>query len=107
MFELATRSYAQMTNTASVMTAGFIGAAGVTSRVPLVLDGSGSTSLANGGVLTPTLEAGLEVGGGRATVYGYTVHDDIRMRIRSVSPSTFAFATSQAFILFPLRTSFR
>ena len=96
-----------MTNTASVMTAGFMGAAGVTSRVPLVLDGSGSTSLANGGVLTSTLGAGLEVGGGRATVDGYTVYEDIRMRFWSVSPSTLAFATSQTFILFPLRTSFR
>ena len=41
-----------------------MGAAGATSRVRLMLEGSGSFALATGGVLRPTLEAGLRYDGG-------------------------------------------
>ncbi len=81
-FELALRSDAQFTETVSEAVPGLLGAAGATSRVRVMLEGTGSLSLA-GGELTPTLEAGLrydagdaetgaglEVGGGLAYASG-------------------------------------
>ena len=65
-FELAVISDALVTNTVSESTENLMGAAGATSRVRLMLEGSGSMQLASGGVLTPTLEAGLRYDGGDA-----------------------------------------
>ena len=64
-FELAVVSDALVTNTVSESTANLMGAAGQTSRLRLMLEGSGSMPVA-GGVLRPTLEAGLRVDGGDA-----------------------------------------
>ena len=65
-FELAIRSDARMTHTTSDSVEGLVAAAGATSRVRLVLEGSGALPLATGGVLRPTLEAGLRYDGGDA-----------------------------------------
>ena len=64
-FELAVRSDARLTSTASDAIEGLVGAAGQTGRVRLMLEGSGSMPLA-GGVLKPTLEAGLRYDAGDA-----------------------------------------
>ena len=64
-FELAARSDARLTSTASDAIEGLVGAAGQTGRVRLMLEGSGSMPLA-GGVLKPTLEAGLRYDAGDA-----------------------------------------
>ena len=64
-FELALRSDALLTNTDSEAVQGLAGAQGATSRVRLVLEGSGSLPV-RGGVLRPTLEAGLRYDGGDA-----------------------------------------
>ena len=64
-FELALRSDALLTNTESEAVEGLVGAQGASSRVRLVLEGSGSLPVA-GGVLRPTLEAGLRYDGGDA-----------------------------------------
>ena len=65
-FELALRSDALMTRTDSEGVQGLEGAQGATSRVRLMLEGSGSMPLATGGVLGPKLEAGLRYDGGDA-----------------------------------------
>ena len=65
-FELAVRSDARLTSTASKAIDGLVGAAGQTGRVRLMLEGSGSMLLATGGVLKPTLEAGLRYDAGDA-----------------------------------------
>ena len=65
-FELAVRSDARLTSTASEAIEGLAGAAGQTGRVRLMLEGSGSMPLATGGVLKPTLEAGLRYDAGDA-----------------------------------------
>ena len=65
-FALALRSDARFTDTASDTVTGLMGAAGATGRVRLMLEGSGSLALASGGVLEPTLEAGLRYDGGDA-----------------------------------------
>ena len=65
MFELALRSDAMFTDTASMAVAGLSAGAGATSRVRLILEGSGSMP-AFGGVLSPRLEAGLRYDGGDA-----------------------------------------
>ena len=65
-FELAVRSDARLTSTASEAIEGLVGAAGQTGRVRLMLEGSGSMPLATGGVLKPTLEAGLRYDAGDA-----------------------------------------
>ena len=65
-FELAVRSDARLTSTASDAIEGLVGAAGQTGRVRLMLEGSGSMPLATGGVLKPTLEAGLRYDAGDA-----------------------------------------
>ena len=65
-FELAVRSDARLTSTASDAIEGLAGAAGQTGRVRLMLEGSGSMPLATGGVLKPKLEAGLRYDAGDA-----------------------------------------
>ena len=65
-FELALRSDALLTRTDSEGVQGLEGAQGATSRVRLMLEGSGSMPLAGGGLLRPTLEAGLRYDGGDA-----------------------------------------
>ena len=65
-FELALRSDALVTRTDSDAVHGLAGAHGATSRVRLMLEGSGSMPLSTGGVLTPSLEAGLRYDGGDA-----------------------------------------
>ena len=65
-FELAVRSDARLTSTASEAIEGLVGAAGQTGRVRLMLEGSGSMPLATGGVLKPKLEAGLRYDAGDA-----------------------------------------
>ena len=65
-FELALRSDALVTRTDSEAVQGLAGAQGATSRVRLMLEGSGSMPLSTGGVLKPSLEAGLRYEGGDA-----------------------------------------
>ena len=65
-FELAVRSDARMQRTVSDAVPGLVGTAGATSRVRAVLEGSGALRLPGGGVLLPTLEAGLRHDGGDA-----------------------------------------
>lgn len=65
-FELALRSDARLTRTASDTVQGLLGAEGATSRVRVLLEGSGSLALPTGGMLSPTLEAGLRYDGGDA-----------------------------------------
>ena len=64
-FEFAVRSDALVTNTVSAASDNLVSAAGAASRVRLMLEGSGSMPLA-GGMLQPTLEAGLRYDGGDA-----------------------------------------
>ena len=64
-FELALRSDALLTHTASEAVQGLVGAQGATSRVRLMLEGSGAMPVW-GGMLSPTLEAGLRYDGGDA-----------------------------------------
>ena len=65
-FELAIVSDALMTNTVSDSVENLMGAAGHTSRLRVMLEGSGSMPLGNGGMLKPTLEAGLRYDDGDA-----------------------------------------
>ena len=65
-FELAVISDALLTNTVSEATSGLLGAEGEASRVRLMLEGSGTMHLATGGMLRPTLEAGLRYDRGDA-----------------------------------------
>ena len=65
-FELAVVSDALFTNTVSDAATGLMGAEGAASRLRLMLEGSGSMQLSTGGVLRPTLEAGLRYDGGDA-----------------------------------------
>ena len=64
-FELALRSDALLTHTASDATAGLVAGAGATGRVRLLLEGTGSLP-AFGGTLEPRLEAGLRHDAGDA-----------------------------------------
>ena len=64
-FELALRSDAMLTDTASIAVPGLSAGAGATSRIRLILEGSGSLP-AFGGVLAPKVEAGLRYDGGDA-----------------------------------------
>ena len=63
--ELALRSDALLTRTASEAVQGLVGAQGSTSRLRLLLEGSGAMPVW-GGMLSPTLEAGLRYDGGDA-----------------------------------------
>ena len=65
-FEFAVVSDALLTNTVSDTVENLMGAAGQTSRLRVLLEGSGSIPLGNGGMLMPTLEAGLRYDGGDA-----------------------------------------
>ncbi len=65
-FELAVVSDALVTNTESDAAANLMGATGQTSRLRVMLEGSGSMPLGSGAVLRPTLEAGLRYDGGNA-----------------------------------------
>ena len=64
-FELALRSDALLTHTASDTTIGLVDGAGATSRVRVLLEGTG-TLPAFGGTLEPRLEAGLRHDAGDA-----------------------------------------
>lgn len=64
-FELALRSDAMFTDTASPAVPGLSGGEGATSRIRLIVEGSGSAA-ALGGTLTPRVEAGLRYDGGDA-----------------------------------------
>ena len=64
-FELALASDALVTSTVSESVESLVGATGQTSRLRVLLEGSGSMPL-SGGVLRPTLEAGLRYDGGDA-----------------------------------------
>ena len=65
-FELAIVSDALLTNTVSEAAENLMGATARTSRLRVMLEGSGSMPLASGGVLTPTLAASLRYDGGDA-----------------------------------------
>ena len=65
-FELAIVSDALVTNTVSEATENLMGAAGRTGRLRLMLEGSGSMPLGTGGMLKPTLEAGVRYDAGDA-----------------------------------------
>ena len=65
-FELALRSDARLTNTAVDAVAGLVGATERTRLVRMMLEGAGVVPLALGGVLTPTVEAGLRYDTGDA-----------------------------------------
>ena len=64
-FELALRSDARWNRTESEAVTGLMGASGETSRARLLLEGAGSLQVP-GGVLSPTLEAGLRYDAGDA-----------------------------------------
>ena len=64
-FQLALRSDARWNRTESDTVTGLMGATGETSRIRLLLEGSGSLQLL-GGTLSPTLEAGLRYDAGDA-----------------------------------------
>ena len=64
-FELALRSDAMLTDTASTAVTGLAAGEGATSRIRLILEGSGALP-AFGGVLAPKVEAGLRYDGGDA-----------------------------------------
>ena len=65
-FELAVRSDAALTRTESGASQSLLSATGATSRLRVVVEGTGSLPLGTGGALTPTLEAGLRYDGGDA-----------------------------------------
>ena len=65
-YELAVRSDVRVTQTGSDTVSGLMGAEAVTSRVRLMLEGTGTVLLPNGGSLRPSLEAGLRYDGGDA-----------------------------------------
>ena len=65
-FELAVRSDLRFTSTTSDASVHLAGATGATGRVRVLLEGSGSVALSTGGVLSPTVEAGLRYDTGDA-----------------------------------------
>ena len=64
-FELALRTDAMLTDTGSIAVPGLSAGEGATSRIRLILEGTGSLP-AFGGVLAPKVEAGLRYDGGDA-----------------------------------------
>ena len=64
--ELAIVSDARLSETVSDSAENLMGTAGAASRLRVMLEGSGSMPLGTGGVLKPTLEAGLRYDGGDA-----------------------------------------
>ena len=69
-FELAIRSDARMTETESDSTMALMGGSGSTSRLRLLLEGTGSRALDSGAALSATLEGGLRYDGGDAETGG-------------------------------------
>ena len=86
-FELALRSDAMLTDTASMAVAGLSAGEGATSRIRLILEGTGSVP-AFGGVLAPRVEAGLRYDGGDAEtgagleVGGGLAYDKARLTVQ-------------------------
>ena len=86
-FELALRTDAMLTDTASMAVAGLSAGEGATSRIRLILEGSGSLP-AFGGVLAPRVEAGLRYDGGDAEtgagleVGGGLAYDKARLTVQ-------------------------
>ena len=86
-FELALRSDAMLTDTASMAVAGLSAGEGATSRIRLILEGAGSVP-AFGGVLAPRVEAGLRYDGGDAEtgagleVGGGLAYDKARLTVQ-------------------------
>ena len=86
-FELAVRSDAMLTDTVSDAVLGLAAGEGATSRIRLILEGSGSLP-AFGGVLAPTVEAGLRYDGGDAEtgagleVGGGLAYDKARLTVQ-------------------------
>ena len=86
-FELAVRTDAMLTDTASMAVAGLSAGEGATSRIRLILEGSGSLP-AFGGVLAPKVEAGLRYDGGDAEtgagleVGGGLAYDKARLTVQ-------------------------
>ena len=86
-FELALRSDAMLTDTASMAVAGLSAGEGATSRIRLILEGTGSLP-AFGGVLAPKVEAGLRYDGGDAEtgagleVGGGLAYDKARLTVQ-------------------------
>ena len=86
-FELAVRSDAMLTDTVSDAVLGLAAGEGATSRIRLILEGSGSVP-AFGGVLAPTVEAGLRYDGGDAEtgagleVGGGLAYDKARLTVQ-------------------------
>ena len=86
-FELAVRSDAMLTDTVSDAVLGLAAGEGATSRIRLILEGTGSVP-AFGGVLAPTVEAGLRYDGGDAEtgagleVGGGLAYDKARLTVQ-------------------------
>ena len=86
-FELAVRSDAMLTDTVSDAVLGLAAGEGATSRVRLILEGTGAVP-AFGGVLAPTVEAGLRYDGGDAEtgagleVGGGLAYDKARLTVQ-------------------------
>ena len=86
-FELALRSDAMLTDTASMAVPGLSAGEGATSRIRLILEGTGSLP-AFGGVLAPKVEAGLRYDGGDAEtgagleVGGGLAYDKARLTVQ-------------------------
>ena len=86
-FELALRSDAMLTDTASMAVVGLSAGEGATSRIRLILEGTGSLP-AFGGVLAPKVEAGLRYDGGDAEtgagleVGGGLAYDKARLTVQ-------------------------
>ena len=86
-FELALRTDAMLTDTASMAVVGLSGGEGATSRIRLILEGSGSLP-AFGGILAPKVEAGLRYDGGDAEtgagleVGGGLAYDKARLTVQ-------------------------
>ena len=86
-FELAVRSDAMLTDTVSDAVLGLAAGEGATSRIRLILEGAGSLP-AFGGVLAPTVEAGLRHDGGDAEtgagleVGGGLAYDKARLTVQ-------------------------
>ena len=85
-FELALRSDARLTNTVADAVAGLVGATERTGLVRMMLEGAGVVPLALGGVLTPTVEAGLRYDTGDAeTGAGLEVGGGLGYAVRRLS----------------------
>ena len=85
-FELAVRSDAVLTETASGASENLLSASGATSRVRMILESRGSLPLSAGGALTPTLETGLRYDGGDAdTGFGFELGGSLGYSVGGLS----------------------